>query len=388
MNRNTLTALLGLMMIIRKVSAEVPPPTDVEVSCKNLQVTVGWNYRAQPQTIFNVTIMGANWYHVASTEEHQFDLTNIIWSSEERCMSSNYVSVTATVGGKHSKPALSNTFTFNNVKTAALTCQLDFPPVKLVRKGQEVSLSFRNPFHFYTELKAAKINSPTFSVTVNSHTGQEDFSCSVKEETCKNDFVIPLDANNCVTLDGILFDRIRVGQVLFKKTESICPITAADTPWLLIGSLLGLTALAVIAAVAIIVVKCYSAKEPVDEPTALQWNSIRNKNYTIVSPVDTCMVYTEPRNEKEPSLSSSEDLHGTVADGGREDESSSRELAGVGGLSERSGSDEDLADFSTDFSESEGSAYDSPHFPVDMGHGDLAIGYTERHRFDVNVHIK
>lgn len=130
-------------------------------------------------------------------------------------------------------------------------------------------------------------------------------------------------------------------------------------------------------------------------PSTSQWNGIRNKNYTIVSPEDTCLVYTEPRNEKEPSLSSSEDLHGTVADGGREDESSSRELAGVGGLSERSGSDEDSADcsentqyISTDFSESEGSAYDSPHFPVDMGHGDLATGYTERHRFEVSVHIK
>lgn len=96
------------------------------------------------------------------------------------------------------------------------------------------------------------------------------------------------------------------------------------------------------------------------------------------------MVCTEPRNENEPSLSSSEDLQGTVADGGREDKSSSRELAGTGGLSEESGSD-DSADcsenteyVSTDFSESEG--YDCPHFPVDMGDGDMATGYMERDR--------
>lgn len=100
------------------------------------------------------------------------------------------------------------------------------------------------------------------------------------------------------------------------------------------------------------------------------------------------MVCTEPRNENEPSLSSSEEQLGTVADGGREDESSSRELADTGGLSERSGSDEDSADcsenteyVSTDFSESEGSAYNCPQFPVDMGHGDLATGYRERDRF-------
>lgn len=107
------------------------------------------------------------------------------------------------------------------------------------------------------------------------------------------------------------------------------------------------------------------------------------------------MVRTEPRNENEPSLSSSEDLQGTVADGGREDKSSSRDLAGTGWLSERSGSDEDSAVcsenteyVSTDFSESEGSMYDCPHFPVDMGDGDMATGYMERHTFKVNAHMK
>lgn len=61
--------------------------------------------------------------YVASTEEHQFDLTEIIWSSKERCMSRYYVNVTAIVGGKHSEPVLSKSFTFNNAKTADLTCE-------------------------------------------------------------------------------------------------------------------------------------------------------------------------------------------------------------------------------------------------------------------------
>lgn len=43
----------------------------------------------------------------------------------------------------------------------------------------------------------------------------------------------------------------------------------ADPLWVVIGILLGLVALGVIMAVAIIVVKCYSA-EPEDEPTALK----------------------------------------------------------------------------------------------------------------------
>lgn len=44
----------------------------------------------------------------------------------------------------------------------------------------------------------------------------------------------------------------------------------ADTPWVVIGSLLGLMAVVVIMVAAIIVVKCYSAKKPVVLPMALQ----------------------------------------------------------------------------------------------------------------------
>lgn len=107
------------------------------------------------------------------------------------------------------------------------------------------------------------------------------------------------------------------------------------------------------------------------------------------------MVCTEPRNENEPSLSSSEDLQDTVADEGREDESGSRELASPGELSERSGSDEDSADcsentefVSTDFSESEGSPFNCPDVPVDMGDGDMATGYMERNRIEVDANIQ
>lgn len=56
---------------------------------------------------------------------------------------------------------------FNGFNSAA--GQIDFPPVTLVRKGLELSLSFSNPFHFYRELKeAAKMDSATFSVILSS----------------------------------------------------------------------------------------------------------------------------------------------------------------------------------------------------------------------------
>lgn len=58
-----------------------------------------------------------------TTVEHQYDLTKIIWSSEERYMSNYYVTVAATVGSKQSKPASSQSFTFNHAKTATLKCE-------------------------------------------------------------------------------------------------------------------------------------------------------------------------------------------------------------------------------------------------------------------------
>lgn len=58
-----------------------------------------------------------------STVEHHYDLTPLIWSSEDMYMSNFHVVVTATLGGNHSQPAKSDTFTFNIVETAIMTCE-------------------------------------------------------------------------------------------------------------------------------------------------------------------------------------------------------------------------------------------------------------------------
>lgn len=58
-----------------------------------------------------------------STMERRYDLTPLVWSSEDLYMSTLWVEVTATVGANRSQPATSNTFTFSNVETANLTCE-------------------------------------------------------------------------------------------------------------------------------------------------------------------------------------------------------------------------------------------------------------------------
>lgn len=59
----------------------------------------------------------------SETSDHQYDLSHFIWTSEKHYMDNYYVSVTAVLGGSQSDPVQSETFTFNNVKTADLTCE-------------------------------------------------------------------------------------------------------------------------------------------------------------------------------------------------------------------------------------------------------------------------
>lgn len=49
------------------------------------------------------------------------------------------------------------------------------------------------------------------------------------QETCKHDVDFPEGAEECVTLDGILFDGLKVGQVLFRKSGRVCASVGEST---------------------------------------------------------------------------------------------------------------------------------------------------------------
>lgn len=51
---------------------------------------------------------------------------------------------------------------------------------------------------------------------------EPEFSCSVGQKTCKHDLDFPKGAEECVTLEGTLFDMSRVGQVSFRKSARVC----------------------------------------------------------------------------------------------------------------------------------------------------------------------
>lgn len=59
--------------------------------------------------------------------------------------------------------------------------------------------------------------------------GDRRFSCSVDQETCKNNVDFPEGEEECVTLDGTLFDGLQVGQVLFRKSRRVCAADGEST---------------------------------------------------------------------------------------------------------------------------------------------------------------
>lgn len=55
------------------------------------------------------------------------------------------------------------------------------------------------------------------------------FTCPVGQKTCKCDVNFTEGAEECVTLEGTLFDGARVGQVLFRKSARVCASESGES---------------------------------------------------------------------------------------------------------------------------------------------------------------
>ncbi|XP_075948136.1 interferon gamma receptor 1 [Anarhichas minor] len=397
-------AFTVLLLLISGVSA-VLSPKSVKLSCQNLNVSVSWEYSEQkPETSFRVHVGGSAGHLVSDTTEHQYDLSHFIWASEERYFGFHYVTVTAKEGGNQSESIPSRTFTFNHLKTAEISCKLDFPPVDLIENESGATVSVMNPLQFYRELKqAAKSDSAKFKFTVSSNYGDSQEACTARDKICKLSISFPEGAKKCVkTLKGWLFDGIGDRYVEFRETGPLCASKSTEVHVQLLIILLVVFAI-VISVIIIVICKLKAwtlmvQPEPTPEPTpepkliSLQLNHKEGDlRYARVS-----RTHISPVTLTDPSVSSGEkeeevDLQDSGVDSRR------RLLASPyaeGGLSEGYGRGEDSADdsdkteiVSMDLEEEvevegegEGqSGYDCSHIcQVDMGNGDMATCYTER----------
>ncbi|XP_044045456.1 interferon gamma receptor 1 [Siniperca chuatsi] len=382
----------GLLLLISGVSAVIVlPPTNVTVSCQNPKVTVSWEYSTQqPQTSFRVHIQGSEGNNVIETTDHQCDLSHFIWESEKRYLSYHYVNVTALRGGRQSAAALSKSFSFNDLKTADIKCKLNFPPVNLNVEDSGATVSFRNPFHHYSELKqATKPDDATFKFTVTS--GGKDYGgedCTVNQLNCKYDVPFPEGVAECVTLTGSVLAGNEVGEVLFNKTDSICPSNAMGAHMITLIILLS----AIVFVIIVVTIIIYNTRA---------WTWTKNTP-SLPKTLDPLLPNPSERDMKYCPVSTTDISPVTVIvsleEGDLEDSSAGSDYQSSAASymqcrpPERQRIDDDSSDgsvktecFSIDLEEEEEvvvkeggekSPYDCPHIlQVDMGEGDMATGY-------------
>ncbi|XP_054459696.1 interferon gamma receptor 1 [Anoplopoma fimbria] len=335
-----LGAFTVLLLLTTGVSA-VPSPKSVNLSCKNLHVSVSWEYSEQkPQTRFRVHVGGSAGHLVSETVERLYDLSPFVWQSEERYMGFHYVTVTAVEGGNQSEPITAKTFSFNSLQTPKIYCKLDFPPVDLNESEKGAKVSFMNPLSFYRELKkAVKPDTATFKYTVFTNDGETQGTCTAQDNICRLDVSFPEGSKKCVKmLRGLLFRGTGVGEVPFTETGPIC--TSILTEDLTLPLTIILLVFAIVIIVAIIII-C-----KIDLPQNHKDGALR---YAPVSNNDFSQVTLPDRTHCKNSSICSEEEH--LKEGGASDQSPASLYADRGLLDEYSRIEKDSTDDSTGDSE-------------------------------------
>ncbi|KAK5606933.1 hypothetical protein CRENBAI_012869 [Crenichthys baileyi] len=388
-------AFTALLLIICGVSSvAVPPPSNVTVSCQNVQTTVSWDYNEhQPHTIFQVNITGSNPVRsfVANTTDHQYDLSHFVWESQEHYQAFLCVIVTAIQGGKRSETVRSKSFSFNMLKPVDIKCMLDFPLVRVLVTEMGASVRFQNPLWFYNELKRTIKPDSVLKYTVSS---AEEFegSCHVTEANCKLDVTFRNGVEECVTLKGkVVLDSLGVNPIPFKETEKFCSEKTVEGVIVLavtLGSIF--VVILIVAVVVILKVKAWTMNT-VTPPTYLmnlegadsqQTFCTISANPEKISPVSIFKPYESTKHLQTSNVGCDHDHPARGPYEGRE--RFQRNLEAVGFISRANGTDEDSADdsvqtecVSISSTEEEISPYDSPHFvTMDMGAGEMVTGYT------------
>ncbi|XP_026215203.1 interferon gamma receptor 1 isoform X1 [Anabas testudineus] len=257
--------LVAALLLCGVSTATVPPPTDVIVTCNNFKTSVSWKYsEQQPPTSFIVYVDTDAKPFCNNTTDHECDLSSFVWESEQHYLDALSVTVTAVQEGNQSELVESQLFTFNSLKTASLTCGLDFPPdVQLTVEELRATVRFRNPLHFYKELKqVTKQEGASFEFSVCTEREVYDASCTVEDDICEHSFSFPEGVEQFVTLKGTLCSKNCMGKVLFKQTEPIYPTNPTKVLEVTLALMLGILIFIIVVVTAVICkVKVWTVKE-------------------------------------------------------------------------------------------------------------------------------
>ncbi|XP_071245148.1 interferon gamma receptor 1-like [Salvelinus alpinus] len=392
-------SLTFLMVLVTAVSTLVPPPENVTVSCNNFPTTVYWNYsELLRQPLFKLKISSdLNLsFPLDSTKQHHYDLSPFIWNAKE--LDRYFVTITASDETEESASLKSSIFTFSRELTAAIKCKLDFPAVKVSMKDMEVTVSFDNPYHLYTELKESSIREDDklllYHVTYENTEGSS--KCQIKDKVCRHHFTVRENKEQyCVSLEENAMSR----NVFFSRIGPICGYE--DKTISLESSLLMLLPLFIIGIVAFVVfVTIRLCKRSMRERNLSNFpktlasilSNPHNKNImnlpceiiAHIEPATTTsqsMLETSEEEEEEPTTSVGFPAYlqysissGQVGEGLLDSRSQLHSVLLCGDDSEESDS-RTLEVEDMDFT---ASGYDRQHIPlleVEMSAGDVVVGY-------------
>ncbi|XP_051993872.1 interferon gamma receptor 1 [Xyrauchen texanus] len=206
----SLITLILIYTSATEAQSSLPPPTNVSIRCDNYGVEVHWQYpHLSNGVLFQVVIKPDIWMRVEShiTRKHSLNISSMLWNPE---FNRYFVTVTAISGINKSKEAKSERFSFNKYATSKITCQLDFPEVKLSPKDGKLHLQFSNPLQLYKNSPALHNVTDSLQYDVKTEEVKEEntFSCGLELKICETSIEFAEERKKyCINLTGLIGQR-------------------------------------------------------------------------------------------------------------------------------------------------------------------------------------
>lgn len=225
----------ALLLWLHVAAAQVLPPTDVDLHCRNLQNRVVWRYGHAPAGLrFRIDILelsGTSQPLWVDPPTLQADVSFLSDPTNDY-----YLTVTAVMGSNESDPAPSEgiLFSYYSQSQATKKCSMDLPPVNVsLLSDGSVEMAFEHPWLTYQQLMPASMKQrsrrlieedlPIFKYTVDV-INQMPHHDECVEEVCQQKFAAPSELQKiCLSVTGELEKIYVVGtqEYCAKKMSAI-----------------------------------------------------------------------------------------------------------------------------------------------------------------------
>ncbi|CAK6967102.1 interferon gamma receptor 1-like isoform X1 [Scomber scombrus] len=238
-----------VLVWIRLIAAQVPPPTNVTLHCRNLSNILEWTYEKPPPGLkFSVNYSSLDdppsvlWVEPPTLQADVSFLSN---------PNTDYYLVVTAVLGQNETSSDGIDFSYFKDSQATQKCSLDFPPVNVTTASEDVILiSFDHPWLLYHK-NVAEWSSPTSKkvkrheagvpnkklpkfeckVVIINQSHDTTHDCSCKESVCETKFRVEAKQETyCVKMTGELKKMQVVAMEEYCTLPNTTPIHLPSVP--------------------------------------------------------------------------------------------------------------------------------------------------------------